>query len=120
MKGASIACQSAGRPGLGGSGRFGVARVASEYIVASAPDGLPVVASMRRILIPLQKLPKLSHGCPSLSKTIFGSMALKSPPWVDLRTSPSSCQWYLGLCGSSVSLVANAMPELFEPKVEYA
>ena len=87
-------------------------------MLGSAADGLPVAGSIRRILIPPQKLPKLSHGWLFSSSTIFGSMALKSSVAVDFRTRPSSFQWYFGLCGSSVSLVARAMPEVFTPNAE--
>ena len=37
-----MACQSAGRPGFGGSGRSGIARAASEYRFGSEVEGLPV------------------------------------------------------------------------------
>src|SRR5882762_6930661 len=59
MKGASIACQSSGKPG-GRAGEFsGRTRFASEYSFVSFVDSLPVCGSIRRILIPPQKLPKL-------------------------------------------------------------
>src|SRR5580692_7161393 len=50
----------------------------------------PVATSSRRILMPLQKLPKLSQGVPVESKTMLGSIALKSSLARDFRTRPSS------------------------------
>src|ERR1035437_3700255 len=118
MNGASIASQSGGRPGFAGAALSGLARDASAYSCESVADSLPVAASIRRILMPLQKLPKLSQGWPLSSNTMLGSMALKSSDSVDFSTRPSSFQRYLGLFGSSVSLVARAMPEVFTPKAE--
>src|SRR6266576_3896656 len=115
-----MACQLPGRPGVGGGMFAGLFRLAKEYSLESSLDNRPVFGSMRRILIPDQKLPKLSHACPRSSKTRFGSMALKSSSARDRKTSPRSTQRKFGLAGSSVLFVTRAIPEVFFPNSENA
>src|ERR1700758_1878864 len=120
MLGASTACQSPGRPGGFGGGLGGRLRLASEYNLLSSVESRPVFGSMRRILIPDQKLPKLSHSCPSSSTTRFGSIALKSSSSFERSTSPRSIQRKSGLFGFRVLFVTSAIPEVFFPKTENA
>ena len=120
MKGASIACQFPGKPGGLGGGLAGRLRLASEYSLVSSVESFPVEGSMRSILIPVQKLPKLSQARPFSSMMRLGSMALKSSPTRDCRTKPRSIQRKFELEGSSVLLVSRAMPEVFLPNTEKA
>jgi hypothetical protein len=71
-------------------------------------------------LMPLQNDPSASHLPPSAAVTRDGSIALKLSEDVVLNTRPSSVQWYLGLRGSSVGVVARPITELLEPKLEPA
>src|SRR6266567_7768217 len=91
-------------------------RLASEYSVVSALESLPVSGSMRRILIPPQKLPQLSQTLRSSSTTRLGSMAFQSSvsSW-DRSTMPWSVHLYRGLLGSSVGFVASPMAEFRLP-----
>src|ERR1700744_941566 len=98
----------------------GEAFSASEYTVGALFAGLPVVLSSRSSLIPLQNEPNDSHLPPEASVTSDGSIALSSSAVVVRNTSPSSVQWYFGLRGSSVGVVASPMTELFDPKLEPA
>ena len=69
-------------------------RLLSERTVVSADDSLPVVGSIRRILMPPQKLPQASHTLFSSAITRFGSIAFQSSfSWYERSTSPSSTQW---------------------------
>src|SRR5580704_979215 len=120
MKGASTACQSPGRPGGLGGGLRGRFRLAREYSLVSVVESNPILGSIWRILMPDQKLPKASQGCPLSSITKLGSIALKSSSRRESRTSPWSTQWKLGLAGFSVLLVSRAIPDVFLPKTENA
>src|ERR1700722_4358001 len=120
MNGASSACQSPGRPGGLGGGLLGRLRFASEYSFGSSAARRPVFASMRRILMPLQKLPNNNHGSPFSSTTRFGSIALKSSSTLDWSTKPRSTQRKSGLFGFKVLLVSSAIPEVFLPNAEKA
>ena len=71
MKGASIACASVG-PVVAPV----PARAASEYVVVSPADSLPLLASSRCSLIPPQNEPQASQGRPSSSKATFGSISV--------------------------------------------
>ena len=81
---------------------------------------MPVAASSWIILMPLKNDPSASHLPPSAAVTRDGSIALKLSADVVRNTRPSSVQWYLGLCGSRVGVVARPITELFEPKLEPA
>src|SRR2546425_6739536 len=96
-------------------------RLASEYMVVSFVESLPVSGSRRFILIPPQKLPQLSQTLRLSSTKRFGSRAFQSSFSCSERsTIPSSTHLYLGLWGSSVRLVANPMAEFLLPNVETA
>src|SRR5215467_5451981 len=82
--------------------------------------GLPVAGSRLMSLMPLQKDPSTSHLPPLASVTKDGSIALKLSAEEVRNTWPSSVQWYRGLRGSSVGVVASAITELLEPKLEPA
>ncbi len=61
------------------------------YILVSIVDSLPVAGSIRRILIPDQKLPHTSQACVRSSMTRLGSIAFQSSVSSDERsTIPSS------------------------------
>src|SRR5580658_7958000 len=120
MNGASTACQSPGSPGGFGGGLSGRLRLAIEYRVRSSVDSKPVLGSIRRILMPVQKLPNDNHALPFSSRTRFGSMALKSSSARDRNTSPRSDQWKSELFGFSVLFVRSAIPDVFLPKAEKA
>src|ERR1700744_3480437 len=98
----------------------GEAFSASEYTVGELLAALPLVLPSRSSLIPLQNEPNDSHLLPAASVASDGSIALSSSAGVVRNTSPSSVQWYCGLCGSSVGVVASPMTELFDPKLEPA
>ena len=66
MTGASTAYQSPGNPGGFGGGFVGCSRVAKEYNSVSSAESSPDCGSMRRILMPLQKLAKTHPGMPLL------------------------------------------------------
>ena len=68
--------------------------------------------------MPLQNEPNAIHGCPASSTAMPGSIALKSSPSADAITGPRSTHSYSAASGSSVSFVASAMTEAFEPKVD--
>ena len=78
----------------GGAGRVeqpkpGEGRVARAWRVRSSRSSSPVSGSMRRILIPLQKLPQLSQASSSSSRMRLPSMAFQSVlPSVERSTIP--------------------------------
>ena len=68
---------------------------------------------------PSQNEPKASQGVPSSVMMRFGSIAFQLvTPGTDWITLPWSSQWKRGSRGSSVTLVATPMHEVFLPKAE--
>ena len=87
--------------------------------MVSLVENLPVAGSTRRILMPPQKLPHVSHTLTGSSTTRLGSIAFQSSfSAYERSTSPWSTHAWSGLDESSVRDVARPMAESRLPKVE--